>query len=93
MSNKNDFGSSAELRDNMKTYKEISKNEMNNKEQHETFVFVVQNNAADEDLSRAITVDDVLAQVREGLNEIFAQRGPDESEGLAPKINDATYHK
>ena len=77
----------------MKTYQEISKNEMNNKEQHETFVFVVQNNAADEDLSRAITVDDVLAQVREGLNEIFAQRGPDESEGLAPKINDATYHK
>ena len=38
---------------------------------NETFVLVAQNNAAYEDLSRAITVDEVLARVREELNEMF----------------------
>ena len=41
---------------------------------NETFVLVAQNNAADENLSRAITVDEVLARVREGLNEMFERK-------------------
>ena len=41
---------------------------------NETFVLVAQNNAAEEDLNRAITVDEVLARVREGLNEMFERK-------------------
>ena len=41
---------------------------------NETFVLVAQNNAADEDLNRAITVDEVLARVREGLTEMFERK-------------------
>ena len=63
--------SSAESRNNMKKYLDISKNEMIKKEQIETCFFVAQNNAADADLSRAITVDEVLAHVREGLDVMF----------------------
>ena len=65
--------SSAELRNNMKKYLDIAKNEkvVIQRGRNETFVLVAQNNAADEDLSRAITVDEVLARVREGLNEMF----------------------
>ena len=65
--------SSAELRNNMKKYLDIAKTEkvLIQRGRNETFVLVAQNNAADEDIRRAITVDEVLARVREGLNEIF----------------------
>ena len=68
--------SSAELRNNMKKYLDIAKNEkvVIQRGRNETFVLVAQNNAADEDLNRAITVDDVLARVREGLNEMFERK-------------------
>ena len=68
--------SSAELRNNMKKYLDIAKNEMVviQRGRNETFVLVAQNNAADEDLSRAITVDEVLARVREGVNEMFERK-------------------
>ena len=68
--------SSAELRNNMKKYLDIAKNEMVviQRGRNETFVLVAQNNAADEDLNRAITVDEVLARVREGLNEMFERK-------------------
>ena len=68
--------SSAELRNNMKKYLDIAKNEkvVIKRGRNETFVLVAQNNAADEDLSRAITVDEVLARVREGLNEMFERK-------------------
>lgn len=61
--------SSAELLNNMKKYLDIAKNEkvVIKRGRNETFVLVAQNNAVDEDLSRAITVDEVLARVREGL--------------------------
>lgn len=73
--------SSAELRNNMKKYLDIAKNEkvVIQRGRNETFVLVAQNNAAEEDLNRAITVDDVLARVREELSilndysEIFRQ--------------------
>ena len=68
--------SSAELRNNMKKYLDIAKNEkvVIQRGRNETFVLVAQNNAAEEDLKRAITVDDVLARVREGLNEMFERK-------------------
>ena len=68
--------SSAELRNNMKKYLDIAKTEkvVIQRGRNETFVLVAQNNLAEEDLSRAITVDDVLARVREGLNEMFERR-------------------
>lgn len=55
---------------------DIAKNEkvLIQRGRNETFVLVAQNNAADEDLSRAITVDEVLARVREGLNEMFERK-------------------
>jgi len=34
----------------------------------------------DADLARAITVDDVIDRVREGLNEMFARKEADRSE-------------
>ena len=68
--------SSAELRNNMKKYLDIAKKEkvVIQRGRNETFVLVAQNNAADEDLNRAITVDEVLAHVREGLNEMFERK-------------------
>ena len=41
---------------------------------NEHFVLVAQINAADEDLRRAITVDEVLERVREGLNDMFERK-------------------
>ena len=68
--------SSAELRNNMKKYLDIAKNEkvVIQRGRNETFVLVAQNNVVDEDLSRAITVDEVIARVREGLNEMFERK-------------------
>ena len=68
--------SSAELRNNMKKYLDIAKNEkvVIQRGSIETFVLVAQNNATDDDLARAITVDDVLAKVREGLTEMFERK-------------------
>ena len=68
--------SSAELRNNMKKYLDIAKKEkvVIQRGRNETFVLVAQNNAAEEDLNRAITVDEVLARVREGLNEMFERK-------------------
>ena len=68
--------SSAELRNNMKKYLDIAKNEkvVIQRGKNETFVLVAQNINSNEDLSRAITVDEVLARVREGLNEMFERK-------------------
>ncbi len=68
--------SSAELRNNMKKYLDIAKNEkvVIQRGKNETFILVAQNVTSNEDLNRAITVDEVLAQVREGLNEMFERK-------------------
>ena len=68
--------SSAELRNNMKKYLDIAKNEkvVIQRGKNETFVLVAQNVNSNEDLSRAITVDEVLARVREGLNEMLERK-------------------
>lgn len=68
--------SSAELRNNMKKYLDIAKNEkvVIQRGKNETFILVAQNVTSNEDLNRAITVDEVLARVREGLNEMFERK-------------------
>ena len=60
----------------MKKYLDLAKTEkvVIQRGRNETFVLVAQNNMAEEDLSRAITVDEVLARVREGLNEMFEHK-------------------
>ena len=68
--------SSAELRSNMKKYLDIAKTEqvLIQRGKNETFVLVAQQNPVEYDLARAITVDDVLAKVREGLTEMFERK-------------------
>ncbi|MBQ8645599.1 MAG: hypothetical protein IJ476_04415 [Bacteroidales bacterium] len=60
----------------MKKYLDIAKNEkvVIQRGKNETFVLVAQNVTSNEDLNRAITVDEVLARVREGLNEMFERK-------------------
>ena len=68
--------SSAELRNNMKKYLDIAKTEkvIIQRGRNESFVLVAQNTAAGAELDRAITVDEVIARVREGLNEMFERK-------------------
>ena len=68
--------SSSELRSNMKKYLDIAKTEqvLIQRGKNETFVLTAQQNPVEYDLSRAITVDDVLAKVREGLTEMFERK-------------------
>ena len=68
--------SSAELRNNMKKYLDIAKTEkvIIQRGRNETFVLVAHNNAGDEEINRAITVEEVLARVREGLTEMFERK-------------------
>ena len=68
--------SSAELRSNMKKYLDIARGEkvLIQRGKNETFVLTSQRNSEEFDLSRAITVDEVIARVREGLTEIFERK-------------------
>lgn len=68
--------SSAELRSNMKKYLDIAKTEqvLIQRGKNETFVLTAQQNPIEYDLSRAITVDEVIAKVREGLTELYERK-------------------
>lgn len=68
--------SSAELRGNMKKYLDIAKREqvLIQRGKNETFVLTAQQNPVEYDLARAVTVDDVIAKVREGLTEMFEKK-------------------
>lgn len=68
--------SSAELRSNMKKYLDIAKTEqvLIQRGKNEIFVLTALQNPVEYDLSRAITVDEVLAKVREGLTEVFNRK-------------------
>lgn len=68
--------SSAELRSNMKKYLDIAKREqvLIQRGKNETFVLSMQQNPVEYDLARAITVDEVIAKVREGLTEMFERK-------------------
>lgn len=68
--------SSAELRSNMKKYLDIARREqvLIQRGKNETFVLSMQQNPVEFDLARAITVDEVIAKVREGLTEMFERK-------------------
>ena len=68
--------SSAELRSNMKKYLDIAKREqvLIQRGKNETFVLTAQQNPVEYDLARAISVDEVIAKVREGLTEMFERK-------------------
>ena len=72
----NNQNSSAELRTNMKKYLDLAKSEqvLIQRGKNETFVLTAQQNSVEYDLSRAITVDEVIARVREGLTEMFERK-------------------
>ena len=68
--------SSAELRGNMKKYLDIARREqvLIQRGKNETFVLTAQQNPVEYDLARAVTVDEVIAKVREGLTEMFEKK-------------------
>lgn len=68
--------SSAELRSNLKKYLDLAKSKqvLIQRGKNETFVLTAQQNPVEYDLSRAITVDEVIAKVREGLTEMFERK-------------------
>lgn len=74
--------STAEFRNNLKKYLDLARTErvIIQRGRDESFVLVAQNNAPEDDLSRAITVDDVIERVREGLTQMFERK---EAERLA----------
>ena len=68
--------SSAEVRGNMKKYLDIATREqvLIQRGKNETFVLTAQQNPVEYDLARAVTVDEVIAKVREGLTEMFEKK-------------------
>ena len=68
--------SSAELRNNMKKYLDLARTErvVIQRGRDESFVLIAQNKAPEADLARAITVDDVIDRVREGLTAMFERK-------------------
>lgn len=68
--------SSAELRSNMKKYLDIATREqvLIQRGKNETFILTAQQNPVEYDLARAITVDEVIAKVREGLTEMYERK-------------------
>lgn len=68
--------SSAELRNNMKKYLDLARSErvVIQRGRDESFVLIAQNNTTEADLARAITVDDVIERVRDGLTQMFEER-------------------
>ena len=60
----------------MKKYLDIAKKEqvLIQCGKNETFVLTAQQNPIEYDLARAVTVDEVIAKVREGLTEMFERK-------------------
>ena len=73
--------SSAELRNNMKKYLDLARTErvVIQRGRNESFVLVAQNNAPDADLARAISVDEIIDRVREGLTQMFERKEAEKS--------------
>jgi len=70
--------SSAELRNNMKKYLDIAKKEkvIIQRGKTETFVLTKEEYLeADEDFARAITMDELLARVKEDIHKMFKEKG------------------
>lgn len=73
--------SSAELRNNLKKYLDIARTErvVIQRGRDESFVLIAQKNAPDADLSRAITVDEFIDKVRDGLTQLFERKEAEKS--------------
>lgn len=73
--------STAELRNNLKKYLDLARTErvVIQRGRDESFVLIAQNHASEADLARAITVDDVIERVREGLTEMFERKEAEKS--------------
>ena len=68
--------STAELRNNLKKYLDLARTErvVIQRGRDESFVLIAQNNAPDADLARAITVDEFIDIVRDGLTQLFERK-------------------
>ena len=77
--------SSAELRNNLKKYLDIAKTEevLIQRGRNETFVLVARSNAPESDLERALTVDEAIARIRKGLEEMFERKEREKREKTA----------
>ena len=73
--------SSAEFRNNMKKYLDLARTErvVIQRGRNETFVLVAQNYAPDADLARAISVDEIIDRVREGLTQMLERKEAEKS--------------
>lgn len=68
--------SSAELRNNLKKYLDLAKSQevLIQRGRNETFVLVARSNAPESDLERALTVDEVIARISKGLDDLFERK-------------------
>ena len=73
--------STAELRNNLKKYLDLARTErvVIQRGSDESFVLIAQNNAPDADLARAITVDEFIDKVRDGLTQLFERKEAEKS--------------
>ena len=73
--------SSAELRNNLKKYLDLARTErvVIQRGRDESFVLVAQKNAPDADLARAISVDEFMDKVRDGLTQLFERKEAEKS--------------
>ena len=73
--------STAELRNNLKKYLDLARTErvVIQRGRDESFVLIAQNKAPDADLARAITVDEFIDKVRDGLTQLFERKEAEKS--------------
>lgn len=74
--------SSAELRNNLKKYLDLARTErvVVQRGRDETFLLIAQKNASDADLARAISVDEFMDKVRDGLTQLFERKEAEKTE-------------
>ena len=73
--------SSAELRNNLKKYLDMARTErvVIQRGRDESFVLIAQKNTPDADLARAVTVDEIIDRVRDGLTQLFERKEAEKS--------------
>lgn len=73
--------STAELRNNLKKYLDLARTErvVIQRGRDESFVLIAQKNAPDADLARALSVDEFIDKVRDGLTQLFERKEAEQS--------------
>lgn len=73
--------STAELRNNLKKYLDLARTErvVIQRGRDESFVLIAQKNTPDADLARAVTVDEIIDRVRDGLTQLFDRKEAEKS--------------